>query len=226
MTKRYDEHISVLQNDYRALAAAIDETVEGFRKLPDTPPISCDTCKQTDCCNQVVSTTLTEAILIAKRLREEGRDTKAFRARLREVSVGQKSMSRDEWFETRTPCPLLVKGRCSVYSDRPAGCRGWYVVTPKEWCSADWPGDEKVGALSIQDPAAGANLQIAQGFAKSLGLKNPAPSGDLPEMLLLALRAFDKRDPVKFLNDKLPTREEALKQITPRVREYADSRKA
>lgn len=225
MSKRYDEHVSVLQDDYRKLAAAIDDTANGYRGLPDTPPISCDTCTQSDCCNQVVASTLGEALVIAKRLRDEGRDTKALRARLRDQAVGQKSMSRDEWFQTRTPCVFLEKGRCSIYDNRPAGCRAWLVVTPSEWCSADYTKQEKVGALSLQDTAAGATLQIAQGLAKSLGLKNPAPSGDLPEIVLLALRSFDKRDPVKFLNEKLPSREEALKQIEPRVREYKESRK-
>ena len=224
MSKRYDEHVKVLEKDHQRLAAEIEKTADGYRAMPDTPPISCDTCKQTDCCNQVVSTTLNEAILIAKRLRDEGRDTKKFRARLRDVAVGQKSMSRDEWFQTRTPCPLLDKERCTVYEDRPACCRAWLVVTPPEKCTAEWSGKGKVGALSLQDTAAAWNLQITQGLAKSLGLTNPAPCGDLPEMLLLALRAFDKRDPVKFLNEKLPSREKALKQIEPRVMEWRKDR--
>ncbi len=72
------------------------------------------------CCYQRVTITAPEAFFIAGHIRADRAKT----ARVAEARQQTKGLSLDERRHARVPCPLLVDAACSIYAERPIGCRG------------------------------------------------------------------------------------------------------
>jgi len=80
------------------------------------------------CCNMSVSALDVEVDRIVARivtLPIEQRDEILARVRAG-VRAGLHRMGSTERYAQRTPCPLLLDGKCSVYEDRPIACRSWH----------------------------------------------------------------------------------------------------
>jgi hypothetical protein len=93
------------------------------------------------CCHISAVITQSEADSLAA---ASGRKAK----RLTKASPGVEA--RDKWF--RVPCPFLIKGKCSVYEDRPIVCRMLFNLadTPHFCDTAIAPEDSHVTMLNLQ----------------------------------------------------------------------------
>lgn len=77
------------------------------------------------CCHVRVSITPAEALYIAGYLHYKLSDAEMaeFKNRIAATAAEAGSLSADDRFFARIPCPLLVDNRCSVYQQRPLACR-------------------------------------------------------------------------------------------------------
>lgn len=147
-----------------ALAATmLDKTLQ---RMPQAAAVEC-TKGCNFCCHGVVSVSAPEVLRLV-RLIEAGTDRQAVlaRAQARTRSSIEAAMS------LRDPCPLLVAGDCSVYADRPMGCRQ-FVSTSLAGCREAFEAGR--GNLPFVPAAANAGLivrSLLMGAAASLGLKS------------------------------------------------------
>jgi Fe-S-cluster containining protein len=114
-----------------------------------TPHSACKTgCSH--CCHISAIITQSEADSLAA---ASGRKAK----RLADVSPTIEA--RDKWF--KVPCPFLVKGRCSVYEDRPIVCRLLFNLADNPYfCdTAIPPQDSHVTMLNLHE--------LEQGYVKA-----------------------------------------------------------
>lgn len=111
-----------------------------FRK--ESPhPISCEKgCSF--CCHIHVDVNADEAVLLHRKVKELGLNTKRFKIQRRHSAETWMKMS----FEDRKCVFLDNKGECMVYEDRPMSCRNYRVTTPKEDCDTR-EGVKKVGQV-------------------------------------------------------------------------------
>jgi hypothetical protein len=95
-------------------------------EICDSPPACRKGCSY--CCHVAVEATVPEILAIARFVRE--RFTQEERDRLMEAVDANieatEGLSGRERFFSRTPCPLLRDGACSVYEVRPVNCRSWH----------------------------------------------------------------------------------------------------
>lgn len=91
----------------------------------------------TACCDYAVSALDSEADRIAARVQLMPAPERArIIARVQEaIDRGLPQLLDSERLAVRFPCPLLVKGRCSVYEERPIACRAWFGFS-SERCSS------------------------------------------------------------------------------------------
>ncbi len=158
--------------------------------------ISCFACDAPKgCCSLTVIAALHEAVPIAAQLRGDGRDTEALRDRLRDAAMAMEAKATTNY---RSPCVFLdADQRCTVYDSRPSACGTAFVSSPPLACS-----DPRAGAA---EPFANREAelvdQIARAFAAEVDLiELPGPYlGVLPRMVLLCLRAWDRKDYAAYL---------------------------
>lgn len=148
-----------------ALAEAMLERT--VNKMPQAPAYECAAgCNF--CCHGAVSVSAPEAFRIARRLAASPaaeRDGILARAQARKTSTFEAALT------LRTACPLLVDGNCSVYEDRPMGCRQ-FVSTSQQGCRTAF--EARTADLPFVPAAANAGLVIRSlllGATASLGLK-------------------------------------------------------
>jgi Fe-S-cluster containining protein len=102
------------------------------------------------CCHMLTTVTYLEAKAVAKAaLKLPNDEWKGVALRCRALALWiEKHNSRDEYFSSKLPCPLLdlEKKECTVYESRPAACRFYIVVSDPEACSPDRP---KMGIKAI-----------------------------------------------------------------------------
>jgi Fe-S-cluster containining protein len=166
-----------------ALAATmLDKTIQ---KMPQAPKYQCAKgCNY--CCHGAVSVSAPELFRIV-RLIDAG--TSIDKAGVIERAKARSADSFDAVLTLRDPCPLLIEGNCSVYEDRPMGCRQ-FVSTNAEGCRTAF--EQKNGELPFVPGAANAGLivrSLLMGAAASLGLK--ADTYELSSALLIALEQPD-----------------------------------
>ena len=112
------------------------------------------------CCSLAVSTTLTEAVAIARTLDDSQRSAVHRHAELLRAKVGNVAdlkgylrMHRQE----AGPCPLLTaEGVCGVYGSRPLSCRALLSTRESRWCGVDFSlvsAEEKRAFLESLDQA-------------------------------------------------------------------------
>jgi hypothetical protein len=166
-----------------ALAATmLDKTIQ---KMPQAPNYQCAMgCNY--CCHGAVSVSPPELFRIVRLIDSGPGIDKAgviARARARSASTFEAVLT------LRDPCPLLVDGNCSVYEDRPMGCRQ-FVSTSAEGCRTAF--EKRSGELPFVPGAANAGLilrSLLMGAATSLGLKTD--TYELSSALIIALAQPD-----------------------------------
>jgi Fe-S-cluster containining protein len=187
-----DELIDKLVEDL----AEYDKTIARMRLKVVYQPgesISCDSCSKPGCCYQYVLATPNESMVIARHLKQNGRDTPTLRARLRELGDGMASMSNAAWFNTVTPCVFLEADYCSIYEVRPVACRACLVLSPAEDCvPPSGKRTKNVNTVSVIE----ANLRQAFHLSEVLGHADPRKPAvmPLPLMVLRCLEAADMPD--------------------------------
>jgi Fe-S-cluster containining protein len=110
--------LAVIQIARHSEQIAADALAGAEKREPRAKPAACvEGCAW--CCYQQVGTAVPEVARIAAYLRDtlSASELAAFLQRLQQAPPRRSS--------TRTPCPLLVDNRCSVYPVRPLTCRGF-----------------------------------------------------------------------------------------------------
>lgn len=169
--------------DAAAIAATmLDKTIQ---KMPQAPSYQCAKgCSY--CCHGAVSVSAPELFRIVRMIERAPSSDKAgviARAKARSASTFEAVLT------LRDPCPLLVEGSCSVYEDRPMGCRQ-FVSTNADACRTAF--EQRRGELPFVPGAANAGLilrSLLMGAAASLGLK--ADTYELSSALVVALEQPD-----------------------------------
>ncbi len=113
-----------------ALAAAmLDRTVQ---KMPQASSYQCAKgCNF--CCYSAVSVTAPELFRVVRLIGVEGAPAGLDRAGTLARATARTKAEKEGVLMGRPPCPLLIEGDCSVYADRPLGCRQ-FVSTNLEGC--------------------------------------------------------------------------------------------
>jgi Fe-S-cluster containining protein len=177
--------------------------------------ISCHGCTAAKgCCTVTVLIWLYEAVPVADRLRREGRDTPELRERLRHAANRMEALPT---YQYRLPCVFLDERElCTVYDVRPADCGVAFVSTPPANCS-----DRDAPIEKFPSPVSEAAARAEMVFEEKAGLKMfpGLYMGALPRMVLLCLQAWDRRDYVDFLADKVPV---AAHKVSTAVRRKPD----
>lgn len=180
----------------RRIIAGADEFVRNSARV-QLSVVACDTCAVAKaCCTLRTRAWLFEGLPIAARLRREGRDTPALREELRTAA-----RLMDAPGQYRRRCAFLDPAdRCSVYDDRPTVCGTTYVSSDPAQC-----GVEGGTVKKYLHPFGEAAATAQAAFEQELGLA-PVPGGylrTLPRVVLLCLEAWDRRDHVAFLQERL-----------------------
>lgn len=137
------------------------------------------------CCYQMATATIPEAMLIADALLKRA-DWLEQAKRLHEASLPfmEKYANRDEYFKKAIPCAFLdvEKRECTQYENRPAACRYYMVVTPKEHC---YPESEvkMVGAIDLSESEA----HVWKFALQTLGEVHGRISAPLPLVVLFSM---------------------------------------
>jgi Fe-S-cluster containining protein len=120
------------------------------------------------CCHIAVSATLVEIDLIASHVRStwSAAATEALMTRIESTY----RMTVDDRMATRTPCPFLVEGSCSIYAVRPFACRR-QVSIDASLCEKALDGDDANFPFIRSVAQHGANLRVATAAAsKACGI--------------------------------------------------------
>lgn len=192
-----DKASSVTRGIIESFNRAADEYTRAHLRV-----ITCYACDAPKaCCSEPTSAYLYEAVPIAARLRREGRDTPELRARLKAYAHAMETTRRGEYAQ---PCLFLGERElCTIYEDRPTVCGTHLVESPPIACSQR-RADLQVGRITgpgkdDQQPEHEERFRIALGLRRIERLY----LGAMPRMVLLCLEAWDRRDYVSFLADRV-----------------------
>lgn len=113
------------------------EVIEGFIDRQEIPVACAPGCNS--CCKQPVTTSIAEAEVMLDAYREQYGDA-AVKKLVRNVRRSYDKLatvvSPSQYMQTRTQCPFLQHGQCSVYDARPLACRTM-VHTDRSKCEED-----------------------------------------------------------------------------------------
>ena len=137
-----------------ALAAAmLDRTVQ---KMPQASAVQCAKgCNF--CCYSAVSVTAPELFRVVRLIGAAGAPVGLDRDATRARAQARMQAQAEGALMGRPACPLLIEGDCSVYADRPFGCRQ-FVSTSVEGCLTAYANGR--GDLPFVPGAANAGLII------------------------------------------------------------------
>jgi hypothetical protein len=130
--------------------AFVDRVVDAeVAKIPaDERPVCCVGCAA--CCHLHTVALPPEVLAIAKHVEREFSDEarESLRHRMQAHIDATQGLTAGQRRQLRLPCPLLVEGRCSVYTVRPLSCRGWNSLD-RGLCDAD-----------LADPSRGTTARL------------------------------------------------------------------
>lgn len=121
--------LKMLEETFQELDTYVAKVLSNYQ-----PPVSCKKgCS--GCCHMMTTILTGEGLLLAKEVASRS----DWRYRLRRLAsaarAGLRTKTKGEYLDAKIPCPFLDLNECSFYSQRPAACRYYYVVTPASWCS-------------------------------------------------------------------------------------------
>jgi len=163
--------------------------------LPKGSVIGCLTCEQPWCCNQLMTVGPVDVGLAAKYLHESGRNTRAFREKLKTIGLEQEAAGQALWWARREPCTFLVSGRCEIYDVRPQCCRAYYSSSPAEKCNPNHAGAD--GTVKFYDTASVFDVMVLCNriFTSFMGTREGwAAVRAMPYQLSVILRAISDPD--------------------------------
>jgi Fe-S-cluster containining protein len=163
--------------------------------------ITCYTCDAPKaCCSEPTSAYLYEAVPIAARLIRDGRDTPELRAQLKTAAHLIETTARGQY---RRPCVFLGERElCTIYDVRPSVCGTHLVETPPRHCS-----ERSTSMIGTINGPGKDDLQpgFEELFTATLGLRPIGRYylGAMPRMVLLCLEAWNRRDYVTYLAERV-----------------------
>jgi len=143
------------------------------------------------CCHTPVSATAPEVLLIATELRRL-RMTQEMASRINAADEITREIGFVARYTFRHACPLLVDSICSVYTARPAACRGMNS-TSADACRASFE-NEKIDITKVAEPLL---LRGAHGYAMLAALQAtgyPPEFYELNHALRLAIQTPDAEE--------------------------------
>ena len=171
---RYEE---LLAEDQVLRHAEYDRPDPRRRRLK----IACNDCDTPWCCNQRVTVDFVEALVIYRwASRNEPRALAAAIARGKALHE-QPALTDSEFFRRGDPCPLLIKGQCTVFSVRPQRCRSHYMAGNPKRCRTELAPTETY-KMSPDKALLREITQVADEVEFEL-LISSAPPGELSETL-------------------------------------------
>lgn len=176
-----ERHVYPEIDEFAAAMVCDGEQKEGH-------PVSCKACTVPACCYQIVTLSIPEALLLARQLRREQRNTPELSQYLRVLAAEQHRLRHVAYFAQQRPCPFLdLDRRCSVYAIRPAACRAYWIWSPFENCGST---DSTVTVARSDSRLLIARvLEFAFPIAAMFGV--PLPGADwMPAIVELALRVW------------------------------------
>lgn len=182
------------------IQAKIDEYVDKYERIK-RQPISCRTCTTPGCCKQRVAVPLFEAIPIAVKLRDEGRDTPQFRKRLRAEADVQAAHGQAEYFNLGRDCVFLEDGRCTIYEVRPSACRAYATFRPPADCQP--PANRPMEILGMVPYVTADSFEMAKRLHELLGIPDGAERVHvdyLPRVVLRVLLSAGKKNWAQFVD--------------------------
>jgi Fe-S-cluster containining protein len=189
-------------------SAATRGIIEGFNRAADEytrvrlTVVTCYACDAPKaCCSEPTSAYLYEAVPIAARLRRDGRDTPELRAQLKAYAHAMETTRRGEYAR---PCLFLGEAeRCTIYEDRPSVCGTHLVESPPIHCSDRSP-TSMVGRINGPGKE-DFQPEYEELFTQALGLRRIGRLyvAAMPRMVLLCLEAWDRRDYVSYLAERV-----------------------
>lgn len=97
------------------------------------PEVSCKAgCSA--CCSHPIYISILEGIHLFRHLTSRGHWTPSMRRRLEQHAERTFDLPAEVWLLLDLPCPLLEKGRCIAYADRPFTCHTLYATTDPKFC--------------------------------------------------------------------------------------------
>jgi len=179
----------------RSNAAAVED---GKVHLYVVSCFDCDAPKV--CCSLLTSAYLYEVVPLVARLRREGRDTPELRRALAQAAHRMETTRKADY---QTPCVFQgADERCTVYEDRPSICGTHLVSSPASHCSD--PAVDRIVKL-VSPLQSTVPRQVDEDFRDETSLRaiGASYSGALPRMVLLGLEAWDRRDYITFLAERV-----------------------
>ena len=86
------------------------------------------------CCSYPVYISILEGMLLFRYLTEHGHWTPSFRKKLEAHADKTWDLAAEIWLLLDMPCPLLDKGKCLAYEERPFTCRALYQLNDPYNC--------------------------------------------------------------------------------------------
>ncbi len=101
------------------------------------------TCKAgcTHCCHILTSIGLAEGVALAERVLDMGLGSMLPKLRSAALAVCEDGITPFSYMDKKLPCVFLDGGLCSVYQQRPAVCRFYYVMSDPALCSLESNGE-------------------------------------------------------------------------------------
>jgi len=181
--------------------AWLDGWVQGAKECAREKGLAetvCDGCSIAGCCRNPVLCTWLDALPIAVQLDDAGENSPEVREQLWALGEKQESAicsARPDGVKPEVhECYFLMRGRCSVYSKRPAICRVYYVFNTRDACrhySEREDGLEPAVTVLDHTDAIDQAVEASMELALLLGDKGGAPlTRSLPTQVSVILSAL------------------------------------
>jgi Fe-S-cluster containining protein len=123
-----DSYIDEVETTLGMIVPTFERTVAHFATA------SCHGCTEAACCRDKVYAPFWACLPLARQLRRDRRDTRAFREDLRARAEEMNCYDSSEWLNRYQPCVFLENERCTMYRLRPHICQNLWVFSSPEQC--------------------------------------------------------------------------------------------
>ena len=128
---------------------------EGYGEALSAQVAPMSSCKAgcSACCQQLVKTTLPNAVALLAQAQRNGILSEVMRAvekQVQDFGTVPEDRLPEAWWNWDARCPLLTRGgRCGGYQVRPIPCMGYWVTSPPERCEKRYLGAQQVQYIDV-----------------------------------------------------------------------------